>query len=35
LSHFAEVLDSLSDEQLAAMRNLTLALERLTSLLQK
>ena len=35
LSHFAEVLDSLSDEQLAAMRNLTAALERLTLLRQK
>jgi DNA-binding MarR family transcriptional regulator len=35
LSHFAEVLDSLSDEQLASMRNLTAALERLTLLLQK
>ena len=35
LNHFAEVLDSLSDEQLAAMRNLTAALERLTLLLQR
>jgi DNA-binding MarR family transcriptional regulator len=35
LAHFAEVLNSLSDEQLAAMRSLTLALERLTVLVQK
>jgi DNA-binding MarR family transcriptional regulator len=35
LSHFAEVLDSLSEEQLAAMRSLTSALERLTSILDK
>ena len=35
LSHFAEVLDSLSDEQLVAMRSLTSALERLTVLTQK
>ena len=35
LQHFAEVLDSLNDEQLAAMRNLTSALERLTLLLDK
>jgi DNA-binding MarR family transcriptional regulator len=35
LTHFAEVLESLSDEQLAAMRSLTSALEQLTSLLQK
>jgi DNA-binding MarR family transcriptional regulator len=30
LQHFAEVLESLNDEQLAAMRSLTSALERLT-----
>lgn len=35
LQHFAEVLDSLTDDQLAAMRNLTTALERLTVLLDK
>lgn len=35
LAHFAEVLDSLSGEQLSAMRNLTSALERLTALLDK
>jgi DNA-binding MarR family transcriptional regulator len=35
LQHFAEVLDSLSVDQLAAMRNLTSALERLTVLLDK
>lgn len=35
LQHFAEVLDSLNDEQLTAMRNLTSALERLTVLLDK
>jgi DNA-binding MarR family transcriptional regulator len=35
LQHFAEVLDSLSNEQLSAMRNLTGALERLTALLDK
>jgi DNA-binding MarR family transcriptional regulator len=35
LQHFAEVLDSLNDDQLAAMRNLTSALERLTVLLDK
>jgi DNA-binding MarR family transcriptional regulator len=35
LHHFAEVLDSLNDEQLASMRNLTSALERLTALLDK
>ena len=33
LHHFAEVLESLSTEQLSAMRNLTGALERLTALL--
>lgn len=35
LQHFAEVLDSLNDEQLTAMRSLTSALERLTVLLDK
>jgi DNA-binding MarR family transcriptional regulator len=35
LQHFAEVLGSLSDEQLAAMRSLTSALERLTLLRDK
>lgn len=35
LSHFAEVLDSLNEEQLAAMRSLTSALERLTLMLDK
>jgi DNA-binding MarR family transcriptional regulator len=35
LQRFAEVLDSLNDEQLAAMRSLTSALERLTRLLDK
>jgi DNA-binding MarR family transcriptional regulator len=35
LQHFAEVLDSLSSEQLSAMRNLTAALDRLTRLLDK
>ena len=35
LSHFAEVLESLSDEQLVAMRSLTSALERLTVSIQK
>jgi DNA-binding MarR family transcriptional regulator len=35
LQHFAEVLDSLNDEQLAAMRSLTSALERLTLLRDK
>jgi DNA-binding MarR family transcriptional regulator len=35
LQHFAEVLDSLNDEQLAAMRSLTSALERLSALLEK
>jgi DNA-binding MarR family transcriptional regulator len=35
LNHFAEVLESLNDEQLAAMRSLTSALERLTLLLDK
>jgi DNA-binding MarR family transcriptional regulator len=35
LQHFAEALDSLSDDQLAAMRNLTSALERLTTLRDK
>jgi DNA-binding MarR family transcriptional regulator len=35
LHHFAEVLDSLNDEQLASMRHLTSALERLTTLLDK
>ena len=35
LQHFAEVLDSLNDDQVAAMRNLTSALERLTVLLDK
>ena len=35
LQHLAEVLDSLNDEQLDSMRNLTAALERLTLLLDK
>jgi DNA-binding MarR family transcriptional regulator len=35
LSRFAEVLESLSDEQVGAMRNLAEALERLTRLLHK
>jgi DNA-binding MarR family transcriptional regulator len=35
LHHFAEVLDSLSAEQLSAMRSLTSALESLTALLDK
>jgi DNA-binding MarR family transcriptional regulator len=35
LSRFAEVLESLSDEQVGAMRNLAEALERLTHLLHK
>jgi DNA-binding MarR family transcriptional regulator len=35
LTHFAEVLESLSDEQLAAMRDLAAALERLSALLNK
>ena len=35
LQHFAEVLDSLSAEQLSAMRSLTTALERLTVLLDR
>ena len=35
LQHFAEVLESLSNEQLTAMRNLTSALECLTGLLEK
>jgi DNA-binding MarR family transcriptional regulator len=35
LHHFAEVLDSLNDEQLAAIRNLSSALERLTVLRDK
>lgn len=35
LQHFAEVLEALNDEQLASMRNLTSALERLTLLLDK
>ena len=35
LHHFAEVLESLSGEQLSAMRSLTGALERLTALLDK
>ena len=35
LQHFAEVLDSLSDEQVAAMRSLTAALERLSLLREK
>jgi DNA-binding MarR family transcriptional regulator len=35
LQRFAEVLESLSSEQLSAMRNLTGALERLTALLDK
>jgi len=35
LAHFAEVLDSLSNEQLTAIRNLTGALERLTGLLDR
>jgi DNA-binding MarR family transcriptional regulator len=33
LTHFAEVVQSLSDEQLSAMRDLASALERLTDLL--
>ena len=35
LHHFAEVLESLNEEQLASMRNLTASLERLTLLLDK
>ena len=35
LSRFAEVLESLSDEQVGAMRNLSEALDRLTVLLHK
>ena len=35
LSRFAEILDSLSDEQVGAMRNLSEALDRLTVLLHK
>lgn len=35
LQHFAEVLEALNDEQLASMRGLTAALERLTLLLDK
>ena len=35
LNHFAEMLESLSGEQLASMRSLTAALERLTLLLDK
>ena len=35
LTHFAEAVESLSDEQLAAMRDLASALERLTVLLNK
>jgi len=35
LHHFAEVLESLNEEQLASMRDLTAALERLTLLLDK
>src|SRR5688572_1881746 len=35
LTRFAEVVESLSDEQLAAMRDLASALERLTVLLNK
>lgn len=35
LQHFAEVLESLNDEQVASMRSLTSALERLTALLDK
>jgi DNA-binding MarR family transcriptional regulator len=35
LGRFAELLDSLSDEQLAAMRSLSEALDRLTVLIQK
>jgi DNA-binding MarR family transcriptional regulator len=35
LTHFAEVVQSLSDEQLASMRDLASALERLTGLLNK
>jgi DNA-binding MarR family transcriptional regulator len=35
LGHFAEVLDSLTEDQLVAMRNLTAALERLTLMLDK
>jgi DNA-binding MarR family transcriptional regulator len=35
LSRFAEVVESLTDDQLVAMRDLTAALERLTTLLNK
>jgi DNA-binding MarR family transcriptional regulator len=35
LAHFAEVLASLNDDQLTAMRNLTASLERLTFLLDR
>jgi DNA-binding MarR family transcriptional regulator len=35
LSHFAEVVESLSDDQLVAMRDLATALERLTTMLNK
>src|SRR4029078_8537393 len=35
LTRFAEVVESLSDEQLVAMRDLASALERLTALLNK
>lgn len=35
LTHLAEALESLSEEQLAEMRNLTSALEQLTTLLRK
>ena len=35
LQHFADVLSSLEDDQLAAMRNLTTALDRLTALLER
>jgi DNA-binding MarR family transcriptional regulator len=35
LSRFAEILDSLTDEQVGAMRNLSEALDRLTVLLHK
>ena len=35
LGHFAQVLDSLTEDQLVAMRNLTAALERLTLMLDK
>jgi hypothetical protein len=35
LTHFAEAVQSLTDEQLVAMRDLASALERLTVLLNK